>query len=513
MGISVTGPEVTINTRTVKAFFTEQIIFNVQIIDITDTQINNYDETSGLETVIDLEAAAGDKTALFHAGAVVWLNVESGAGYVGRGVVETSTFGAPHAGVTTITFTELFGIGTTAVIDVDDFFYIISQKVGRFWRLIAGGTSTSLTSDLYMHPQETGLIEVDVGPVVSDYMRANDLTHLFFTINTREAPTSGGVHGTDYIAVRGEVGAGGTHDNAAFLYTVHATGAGGGGNLGGMPLSRFWTYGALDDETVFEDMAFWWEGWTTTVSYLFDEDTGADPVYIQQNDVFDDQAPAAKSTLETIDTVASDPQVFEKELAIPTADAIFIETYFSDTVTRADASKKVVFKIVRTANLPRNPMMLKWRNSLGGFSHWLFGGCNNFEDITYESIGKGTYDKFQGSAFYDSPMGARTEISRKKTVQKITMQANFLTFGQLTAIREILTTDELFAYATVKSGAELVRLTVDPGAFTIGYSGKDTKTTEFKGQVNNIKDAQGIYSLDITVNFPPGYDYHRDQAL
>ena len=513
MGFTVTGPEVTISTRTVKAFFTEQIIFNVQIADILDTQINNYDETSGLETVIDLEAAAGDLTALFPAGAVVYLFVESGAGYTDRGVVASSAFGAPHAGVTTITFTELFGIGTTAVIDVDDYFYIISQKKGRFFKLRTEDLLTDISGFLYVHPDETGLIEIDTGPIIDDYLRANSLDSVFFSFHFKEEPTSGTVHGTDYIAIQGGQGPAGKNGSAAFLQVTNPTGAGGGGNLGALPMSRFWTRGGQGDETVYEDMALWWQGWTTTVSYLFDEDTGAVTVYIQENNIFKDGVPTAVATLETITTAITDPQVFEKTIQNPHADAIFIETFYSDTVTRANASKKVVFAIIRTDFQPQNPLMLKWRNSRGGFSHWLFGGCNDGENFDFVSTGKGTYEQFQGSNFYSSPHGTALEVATKKTVQKMTVEANYLTYGQLTAIREIVTTSELYAYNEVKTGTSLVRLTVDPGSVFVSYNGNDTKTVEYGSQSNAIKDIYGNYSVQVTVTFPPGYDYHRDQAL
>lgn len=518
MGFAITGPEKTFASRAIKATWTERCIYNVLITDEPDTAINNYDET-GATTVIDLEAVRGDATADYPVGGVVFLFVESGSGFEGRGVVQSSVFGTPHAGITTITFTELFGIGSTSVIDTDDYIYWLYARESRTWQLRQAPAATvNLTELLYVHPKETGLIEIDVGKVAEDYLIANSLNFLWFSFVFSES-SSGAVFGTDHLIIQGRPGPfTGRAGSATFPgenpyhFVIHTVVPGDGSDPGARPLSRFWQFVSALDQPGDRDGAFWWEGWTTTVSYLFDEDTAGVTVYIQQNDIFPSAAPAARSTLETITVASTDPQVFEKNIATPTATATFIETYFSDTLTRTSASQKVVWRIVRDANQPDNPMMIKWRNTFGGFSHWLFGICGEDETNEYNITGKGTYQKFQGNEFYDMPLGNVLELDYKKIVQKITVQTNYVTYLQLLAIKEILISNEVYIY-TLKDGNANVRVTIDPQPLIIEYSGKASKTLEEGSQANVLKDPNGTYGIQILVTFPAGFDYHRDTAL
>jgi len=507
MAFTVTGPEVTYGGRVVKALFTEQIIFNIQIIDISETQINNYDET-GAVTIIDLEAGAGDKTAIFPVGSVVWLNVVSGAGYVGRGVISTSVFGTPHAGQTTLTFTEKFGIGSVAqpALDPADFLYSIAQKLGRFWKLYDAPTAVAVSGELYVHPDETGLIEIDTGPVLKDYLRANSLTDFYFSFGFSEGSFS--IFGTDYLAIDG--GTGPANATAALDYVIHRGDTGGGGGIyGAQALSRFWKYATASPTSGYEDMAYMWEDWTTSISYLFDDDTGAVTVYIETFDMFDDGIPTHNTTLETITTAATDPQVYHKDLPAPHADAIFLMAFFSDVQAQANARRKVVFKVIKSEDQPQYPVMVKWLNSLGGYSHWLFG-CSG-QVLEYAMTGRGLYETPRDSTYRTSPLGSVREIDSKKTEQKITLQANYLTFGQLTAIKEILSSQEVYIYAD-KAGTTLVRAT-SSGSFTFDFVGNKSKTREEGTQANAIKDFDGVYNIEITVNLPPEVDYYRDFTI
>lgn len=506
MGFSVTGPEQTINGRTVKAFFTEQIIFDVQILDIADTEINNYDET-GADTIIDLEAGSGDKTSLFPAGAVVWLHVESGSGYIGRGVVQSSAFGTPHAGQTTITFTEKFFIGSTSVIDIDDFLYIISQKKSRFWRIYQGNTSTAVTSELYVHPQETGLIEIDTGPVLQDYLRANSLNHFFFTIGFREAPFAGTVHGTDYLAVDGIEGYMSDFGSAAywFVYDDQKIPEGGVTKEGTLPMSRF--FSEIQNVDFWHDRGRYWKGWTTYAYYLFDEDTGVANIETNTHDHGEDFAVIRSAVATNYVTAATDPQVIELEVTRTAAgeaadDVFFVVTTFSDQQTVAIIGKKVYWEVLEPC---KNPVMVKWRNSAGGFSYWLF----SLNQIIEHSItSQGSFKKYSTEDLSTNNTAVAT-IGTPVTIQRMTLEENFLTRKQAIALKEIMSSQEIYAYLEM-DGSRDIQVTAQPQSWIF-----ETKSLrEEKQPIKALTQgpSHGEYStgtVQLIIDFPENFDFYK----
>jgi len=508
MAFQVTGPEQTINGRTVKVFFTEQILFDVQITDIGGTQINNYDETSGTETVIDLEAAAGDQTALFPAGAVVYLFVESGAGYTDRGVVETSVFGTPHAGVTTITFTELFLIGSTSVIDVDDYLYVISQKKSRFWRLYAGNTSTAVTSELYVHPQETGLIEIDVGPSLQDYLRTNSLNHFFFTIGFREAPTAGTIHGTDYLAIDGIEGNMSDYGSAAYGFLHDDADDDGAIQDGTKSLDRFFTH--TDKKNYWFDRARYWKGWTIYSYYIIDKDTPAADLNIYVRDMDSDFSKIRNGFLTNYVIAATDPQVIEWEVkpsvaGVAADDVFFLATAFTDVEPAAADTlqgKREFWEVVPEC---KNPVMVKWRNGVGGFSFWLFQ-LNQIN--TYNVTIKGNYKKYSTSDLSTNNT-LTAAIGTPTTIQKMTLEESNLTQHQSRALKEILSSHEVYVYLE-KNGTRDIRVTIPPQNW--GFESMALREEKQPIRAASQGPAWGSLStgaVQIEVEFPPNFDFYK----
>jgi len=505
MGFVITGPEQTIAGRAVKTFFTEQTIFSVQISQILDALINNYDE-GGATTVIDLEAGAGDETANFPAGAVVYVFCESGAGFKGRGVIQTSVHGAPHAGQTTLTFTELLGMGTTAVIDVDDYLYVISNKVGRFFKLQTQDLLTDISGTLYVHPDETGLIQIDVGPIIQDYLRANTLLDVWYSFFFGEG-VLGAAHGTDYQALDGSLSFQQESATGSASYIFMLINPGGASDPGCWPLTRFLNRpkASAPSASVFARPRIW-ENWSTNIYYIADPDLTDMGVtmHIQVNGIYNDKAPVSEAT-QAFTTATTDPQVIEYALPTVWADSSVIgfEVFFSDTTTRADADKQIYFAVEAE---PCNPIMVKWRNELGGYSYWLFGIDQTSEFTTTK---KGTYKTF--TTDIGASAGTTKEIDTGSMTQRMTLTSNQLTFGQIRALSGIFKSSEVTVFLD-KTETRTINVTVPQQSYLLQSKTRmqDKRVVNVGDQSDALGSVDGVETLSLDIDFPAGFDFYEN---
>ena len=82
--------------------------------------------------------------------------------------------------------------------------------------------------------------------------------------------------------------------------------------------------------------------------------------------------------------------------------------------------------------IPKNPMYLRWRNTLGGWDYWLFGST---QTITFDITDAQTIDRFVADLEHADTL---TDYTSKTAVKKITLGAEGLTTDQAEGLAELL---------------------------------------------------------------------------
>lgn len=116
---------------------------------------------------------------------------------------------------------------------------------------------------------------------------------------------------------------------------------------------------------------------------------------------------------------------------------------------------------VKTIKLDRlcynNPVFLKWRNSIGGWDQWLFGGTQT-DGLTTDDIGD-----YQTPIWDLSTAESTSNSLGKNASNSLIVGADNLTDNQLSAIREILYSPKVYK---IETNGNKQGVKVKPGTFS-----------------------------------------------
>lgn len=508
---TITGPEVTgPSSRDITIFTSQRCNINVQVKDYDNADIDGYNEAGN--TIITLVVGVGDVTANFPTGTPIFVFSTQGAGYSAKAKVSSSAYAASK---TSITLTTVLGLGTAAPLSGDYIYLPFFPQ--RFFSFTVLDAATIIVDSLYFAPESSGNADINVGPACGEYLRRNfdtslqpdrnqDGVNLAFSVKASDVAGTTALAGLSYLVVDGARPIRQFYGDGLANFFVLESGA----TSGGRHLDKFFSLRSGDSSTIgnyafglgrvwrIKDSSSYW---INQAFYFIDPDhpTFA-TLYMESNDLAENGSFLRANASSSV-AVATGPTLaaFTVDGKTGNTDQFYIETVISGTTTRSNQIRRCLWEVYCE---PEHPIQLYWRNSVGALSYWVFG----YNRTVVQEIRNGQSISKHIDSAVDTSIGELETLGTPSFQETITVEETNLNIVQANAIREVLTSSEVYLNLGRTASTDAIRVipvtnswSYDGRAF---FNARSNKNTAGSPLYPKPKDAMNRGSIEISFKLP-----------